>query len=500
MRTVTNSQLHQTVLAEKERTPIRLLWGVVVVLALAEIVPALLLAWINPIRGYDENWYLINSFRFEGITTLPYAHHRPPLLPMLIALFGDYAWLLPGLAHIGGATLTFLILRRLLSPGAAIAGVILFMANGSLRYYNMHLLTELPSILFLLLAIYLFVLKRPCLLGVSVILAAMTHWSNIPLVPIVLMLYVVQRRWHTLAYFVGGAALAASPFLIYFAVNHGGPLAPIFANFEFNTSYGPPNSRWYYLREWRQLPVVLFGGGLVALGWLWANRRKGETHPHVALCLLLLAILAARLATVHIIAVKSPRFLVLAIPILILLSMLMLRHCASRSVLVRSTAYVVLLVSVLPGRELLWEIHALRDDPTHQIAYLSDHVVAHSPSEPVYTDIHDLAVIARTRHPAIAVDSEKSARLWLRLSEHVTRKEIPEDALYLTWDPEAGEPLATRETAHHGRLWLVRWRAGNSSPSYADRTLGLAAHRLTLEWSRHQLPDRISRSPSPEEH
>src|SRR3990172_7079524 len=69
-----------------------------VCLAILEVSSALFLASINPVRGYDENWYLINSHRLQGITALPYAAFRPPMLPALLALVGSSYWLVPGLA------------------------------------------------------------------------------------------------------------------------------------------------------------------------------------------------------------------------------------------------------------------------------------------------------------------------------------------------------------------------------------------------------------------
>ena len=64
-------------------------WVLLGVLCAVEIVSAVYLVSLNPVQGYDENWYLINAHRFRGVTTLPYALHRPPMFPMLLACFGD---------------------------------------------------------------------------------------------------------------------------------------------------------------------------------------------------------------------------------------------------------------------------------------------------------------------------------------------------------------------------------------------------------------------------
>ena len=60
--------------------------------------------------------------------------------------------LAPGLAHISGTVLVFLILRRLVSPGVTLGGVMIFMACSQLRWCYMFILTELPVVVFILLA------------------------------------------------------------------------------------------------------------------------------------------------------------------------------------------------------------------------------------------------------------------------------------------------------------------------------------------------------------
>ena len=108
----------------------------IVVLGVIEVITALYLATLNSIQGYDENWYLINAHRFAGETPLPYAVHRPPLLPLIMAVFGAHRWLISGLAHIGAAAALLFVLRRLTSLRVALAGVVLFVICADIRLYN----------------------------------------------------------------------------------------------------------------------------------------------------------------------------------------------------------------------------------------------------------------------------------------------------------------------------------------------------------------------------
>jgi len=122
-------------------------WIAIGVLAVVEIGSALYLALMNPVQGYDENWYLINAYRFRGVDSLPYVANRPPMLPMLLALLGDHYRILSGLAHIAATGVIFAIFRRLVSPWTAIAGTAVFMVCGDIRLYNMLQLTEMPAVL-----------------------------------------------------------------------------------------------------------------------------------------------------------------------------------------------------------------------------------------------------------------------------------------------------------------------------------------------------------------
>ncbi|MFQ5495554.1 MAG: hypothetical protein ACE5EX_09255, partial [Phycisphaerae bacterium] len=234
----------------------RLFVVVLALLAVVEVVSALWLAWLNPVRGYDENVYLINSHHLRGFTALPYAAHRPPLFPLLLALFGDYARLVPGVAHIAGSAVFYLILRRLVSPWTALAGVLAFVMCGTLRWYNFVLLTETLSMLCLLLGVYAFVVGRPAAFGVAMALAAMAHWSMLSAALAGYCWYVGARRGRESRWFVAGFAGAAIPFLVGFTIAHGGPLAPVISNLATNLPGMEQGANdWaYYLRNVPQLP------------------------------------------------------------------------------------------------------------------------------------------------------------------------------------------------------------------------------------------------------
>jgi len=275
---------------------------------------------------------------------------------------------------------------------------------------------------------------------------------------VVPVVYVMRRRWRLCGLFAAGLSLAAMPFLMASAAAYGNPLAPVLANFAVQS--GGTNDWWFYVREFPQLSLPLIIGGLAAGGWMIANRRDWRNLPWYDLCVLLLGIIAARVMLLHLVGPKGVRFLVPLIPMLLLLTLLMLRHYGHGMPRLQWAALAVLLISVLPDRQWGYYIHDLARNPVKQIADLKDTLATFALDQPVYTDLNDLAVMGKTRRPAVAVTGPGSWHHQLYNRPTCTREEIPEGALYLTWTPGPLEVIAAASPTRHGTLSLVRWRIG----------------------------------------
>lgn len=429
-------------------------------LAVVEIVSAVYLSSLNAIQGYDENWYLINAHRFSNAPSLPYAVHRPPLLPLLMALFGTHCRLISAFAHIGAAGVFFVILRRLVSPWAVPAGVAMFMICADVRLYNVLTLTEMPGIFLTLVGVYLFMSRRSFGAGVTCLLLFMLHWGYVSVMPAFVLVYVLQRRWRELAGYAVGWLIAAVPFLIAFAVVFGDPFAPIKGSFAIQTE--SVNDVWFYVRRFPQLPTVLFVGFAVSVAWLVPRRRDWTRGCECALVILLLAIVGSRVSMLHFYESKADRYLIPAVPALLLLCVLMLRHHVVRFPRATVVAGAVLAFSLLPTKRDFYEVYGLAMDKTHALMDLRGAVAGVHRDGPIYTDLNDLAVVGQYGVPAVAVTSGRSWHHYLSSRDRCARRDVPPGSLYLTWNPEGSKVLASVRSPRSGMLYLVRWREGEA--------------------------------------
>lgn len=111
----------------------------------------------------------------------------------------------------------------------------------------------------------------------------------------------------------------------------------------------------------------------------------------------------------------------------------MLHQYAGKSRWAHYVVWPVAAVSLMPlmdGRNLLWEINDLRNDPANQLVAIRDAVGEIDRSEPVYTEVNDIAVMARTAHPTVAVTSGPDPSLPPTRSPPMPPQRHPPQGLY----------------------------------------------------------------------
>lgn len=438
--------------------------AVLIALGVFELASALYIAHLNPVWGYDENRYLINAWRFQGHDNLPYADNRPPLLPMVLAIAGRHHFLVPALSHVGGWLLTFLILRRLSSVWPAIAGSALFALMPELRTYNLELLTESLSILLLLLTVWLYLEKRPALCGALVTCLAMSHWSMLIVPPVFFAAFALRDGWRAGVRCAGWSAAAVMPFVVLSAIAYGNPLHPILVHLRL-AQIGS-NDWGYYLHHIDPTWIPWLCGTGLAAWWVIRSHRSDAASSSSAPLFLLLALVLSRLALLHLIVAKYPRYLAPIIPLMLILTVcaIGMHHRTGR--VTRSLAWCVLVWAVLPSKVFFWGLHDGRSNPTHQIVAFEAVATEIGLREPIYTDINDMAVMGLLHRRAVAVLGEGSWHHSLIARPTCLRGEIPPGAWYLTWDPGASEIVASREGVSGRALHLVRW-CGQGRPPHS---------------------------------
>jgi hypothetical protein len=260
-----------------------------------------------------------------------------------------------------------------------------------------------------------------------------------------------------------GTLSAAAPFLVASSVVYGHPLAPVLANLAVQGNGA--GDWWYYLRESPLAGVPLAVGGVLAFCWVVANRADRTDRTRYDVCLLLLGLIATRVLLLHFLGPKCTRLLIPVIAMLLVLSVLMLHQYGLHALRLQRVGWIVLFVSVLPGRPLLYYLHGLRNDPVRQVIAMKGYIATLDRNETIYTDLNDLAVMGHTGHLAVAVTGERSWHHSLLGRDSCTREGIPDGAAYLTWDPGPLEILASGYPTRGGTLSLVRWRTGATSPN-----------------------------------
>jgi hypothetical protein len=198
------------------------------------------------------------------------------------------------------------------------------------------------------------------------------------------------------------------------------------------------------------------------------------------LALVLLGIVALRFALLHVVVPKSDRFLVPLVPLLLILTCLALHLCLPTRKAWRYGCVAVIIATMSPGRPFVRYLHDLRFDPARQIGEIAARMNMDDCGSPIYTDLNDLAVMARTGRRAVAVVGEGSWHHSLLGRPRNARREIPDGATYLTRHPGDAEILAESSEGRGGRLYLVRWKAPTGRLIGSSQRVGECSH----EWVR----------------
>lgn len=256
-----------------------------VILLLALLLRTIPLAYSH---FWDETVYLQHAqVILDGRINYGEFDYRPPLLPFLYAL-GFVIWnhvyvanLVQGLITTLAVLFVFLYAKPLFGPTPALFAACLLAFNPYFVGASHDLLTDMPAVMFMLAALWLF--DKPgawfaFLSGVVAALAVQTRFTSLfVFVYFVLDAAVSPRKLRNLALLIAGAIVAIAPYLIWVQWNYGNFLHPFIIARRITDEWTVPVPHSFYYSGLLQIfpfsMVVLFG-----LGVLFAAARVARHH------------------------------------------------------------------------------------------------------------------------------------------------------------------------------------------------------------------------------
>ncbi|MBI3033422.1 glycosyltransferase family 39 protein [Candidatus Woesearchaeota archaeon] len=186
--------------------------------------------------GWDESVYLgMGKYIYSQGTHGLWEEIRPPLLPLIIGLFWKLklpyillADIMITLFAVGTIILTYICAKEILKKEdflelLSITPPLLLLSSELFLKQSYTIMTEIPAAFFILLTVYLYIKnKSPFLLGIIAALAFLTKYTaGFMMLSMGIILFFdnydtrdINRLCRKLIYFISGAAIMVTPFLI----------------------------------------------------------------------------------------------------------------------------------------------------------------------------------------------------------------------------------------------------------------------------------------------
>lgn len=419
--------------------------ALLVMLIAADCGAALYFSSANQIDDWNECVYVINSFSVSNflfhsqIPVKTFYAYASPLLPVIIAVFGKYSFLINVIFSALSALLVFFILRRISNDGFAFLGIFLFMLSDKVRIYDIHIMTELPSICLILLSLYIYYSGRSVLLlAISIFLSFLMRWNLALLLPCYLLAYLALKDRRRFALLFAYSAAFATLFCIASMLLYGDPLRPIRLTWAaihepalLEAKYSPFS---FYARASLSvfgLPLMIISLAGIVYYAIRAFIKKGSCPAAI------FTILAVNLAALFTVTAKEPRYLVPFLPLVIIFCVKFLYDLFGRVQAIVVILMILAEISLIGGRECL-KVRQREVKYRYRKLYASEtmrqEIAKLGPDGTLYTDLFWLSVMANFRH--------ETAIVWTPSSEkepyQVVKKglssldALPRGALFLT--------------------------------------------------------------------
>ncbi|MBD3310592.1 hypothetical protein GF351_05225 [Candidatus Woesearchaeota archaeon] len=262
----------------------------------------------------------ISSFGASGL----WEGLRPVMLPILLvpALISEADAVLCGQAlqlffTIGSILMIYVLGKRIFYKKIAFLGAVLAGITPLFMRYSSMILSQMPSIFFGLLAIYVFLKGKMFWSGLLAAISFLFRFPQGIIIAILLMILTRRKDLRGGMRFLAGAGLLIAPFLLFNQLKYGSFLEPFFAaNLAVHGNYLwlYEKEAWFYLAEtMRQNLLFVFAVPGIVMFFVNRDYRKDAR-------IILMACLLATSGYYMFLAHKETRYLMTVIPYVALFS------------------------------------------------------------------------------------------------------------------------------------------------------------------------------------
>ena len=368
-------------------------WGIAVVL-LCSLLSRLTGYLYHLAIWWDSAVYIgIGKYLFSFGKIGLFENFRPIVLPLMLGS----AWklglnpIITGLAlalifSIGAIYLCYLIGRELFGKNTAIIAAILLSFTHLFFIYNYRILTEIPSIFFALLAIYLFLKRRLFWAGLLAGLSLLTRFpEGLIIVSLGLAIVFIQKKQLFSSIIKQGLVLGAgflvvvAPYLAFNYIRYGNPILPLILGDivikQANAWMYPGTYLFYLINLFKENFLLIFA--IAGIAFMFKQKKTRQLLPILFPLLLLFAYFTY-------LPHKELRFTLIFLPYLCLLSAYGIMSCIGfiKSKKYRTLSFVVLFV-VLGALAIYNTQYVNFDEPRTQSEYFGGYVQQNGITGPV---------------------------------------------------------------------------------------------------------------------
>lgn len=276
---------------------------------------------------WDEAVYIsIGKYLFSNSASGFMEYLRPLLLPFLLGIIWKASLdpitsgrILAIICSLATIYMTYLITKKIHNEKAAILAALILSITGYFIYFSTKILTGIPSILLILIAINELInkpltKKNIIIAGIATALAFLTRFTSILLIiPILYTIIISKKKYkdkiNNITTFLLSFGITLAPYLIYMHLKYSNPLFSI-----SSAIAGINESKIYYtssildiaLQIILQNPLLIF-----SIFGIWLYIKNTDSKKSI-----ILAELAMAAITIYVIPVKIIRYSLIALPFL----------------------------------------------------------------------------------------------------------------------------------------------------------------------------------------